>query len=246
MESINLLANRWSARLLEESRRVAAFLQSRKVWLLSGWTFLCLLGGLVRAAKFFQDYPDLAGSARIPGLLAPSLLIAAAPWLGWFLAARAYPRRPDLKQHQFEGFLVSLAMGMLLSMVMRLATYHLAIPAMPPGAPVWAIAAFRIMTIDVALLCFMYMACFTMALRGAALFPLMLVAIWGYDLLMQLAIARYIASAGDVPAMVAGPFAELLGGNMRKVLISMVIWLPYLMLSARVNAVFRAPAWVRT
>jgi len=269
MKHLPPLAERLSRRLLEESRRVAAFVERRGVWLLVGWTCLCLLGGLFCAAVFFHQYPQFAQDHRIPALMAPSLTIAAAPWLAWFLASRAYPKGAQLRQpairlatlgrweaiganpqqqrneQAFEGFLVSLAMGMLLSMIMRLVTYYLAIPAMPPGAPEWGFAAFRIMTFDVALLSFMYMACFTMALRRAPLFPRMLVVTWCYDLLMQLAIARYIAEAGELPALVAGPFADLLGGNVRKVLLSMVIWMPYLMLSTRVNALFRARVRVR-
>ncbi len=269
MDQVIALAANLSARLLDESRRIASFIQRRGVWILAFWTVLALGGGLLRTGKFFLAHPHLASDARIPELMAPSLLIAAAPWLAWFLASRAYPHGEGARQpafrlaafgtwrrispqelrsqpaYGFEGFLVSLAVGMLLSMVMRLVTYHLAMPAMPPGAPGWAIAAFRIMTLDVALLSFMYMMCFTMAQRAAPLFPRMLVVTWCYDLLMQFAIAKYVASAGAVPAIVAGPFADMLTGNVRRVLISMTIWLPYLMVSARVNTTFRARVRVR-
>lgn len=252
-----------SRRLHDESRRIALFFERRIVALLAIWASIAILGGLMRVAVLFHNYPHLATDDRIPGLMLPYLMIAAAPGLAYWLASRAYPQglgrnQPSLRLaafgswqalpegkaqsypgYGFEGFLVSLAGGMLLTMIMRLGTYLLAMPAMPVGAPAWATAAFRIMSFDVAFLSFMYTVCFTMALRAAPLFPRMLVLTWCYDLLMQLAIAKYIAAAGVVPGIVAGPFAELLGGNVRKVLISMAIWLPYLVLSTRVNLTYR-------
>lgn len=269
MDDLIAFRNRLSDRLLNESRRIADFIDRRVYWLLAVWAILSLGGGLLRAGVFFHRFPGLASDARIPQLLAPSILIAAAPWAAHFLVVRAYPKishaalsapraapqgkwralRSDLPQDRaacgFEGFLVSLAVGMLLSMVMRLATYYLAMPAMPPGAPRWATAAFRIMTYDVAFLSFMYMICFTMVQRAVRLFPRMLIITWCYDLFMQFAIAKTIVSAGPVPEIVAGPFTTLLMDNVYKILISVTIWLPYLILSTRINATFRGRIRVR-
>lgn len=269
MDYLIAVRDRLSDRLLNESRRIAKFIERRVLWLLGAWTLLALGGGLLRAGVFFHRFPQLASDDRIPQLMAPSILIAAAPLFAYWLVAQAYPKnqqaapaalrradqskwrplRTDLPQDRaavgFEGFLVSLAVGMLLSMVMRLVTYYLAMPAMPPGAPAWASAAFRIMTYDVAFLSFMYMACFTMAQRAVPLFPRMLMVTWCYDLLMQFVIAKTITSAGPVPDIVAGPFATLLSDNVRKVLISMAIWLPYLVVSPRINATFRRRVRVR-
>lgn len=251
-----------SARLLDESRRLGALFQRGLPLLLALWAALALLGGLVRIAVLVRSHPALAAPAAVAIHLAPYLLIAVAPAIAVFLVSRAFPNGAAT-QHAFrlspvghwqelsagqarstpgygvEGWLVSLAGGMLLAMVMRLGTFLLAMPAMPPGTPAWALAAFRIMAFDVAFLGFMYAACFTMALRAAPLFPRMLLLTWSYDLLMQLAIAKHIAAAGPIPAIIAQPFAALLEGNVRKVLITVAIWLPYLILSHRVNVTFR-------
>lgn len=251
-----------AARLLDESRRLAALFQRGLPMLLVLWAGLAVCGGLARIAVLVRSHPALAEPVPIAVLLAPYLLIAIAPAVAVFLVSRTFPQEAapqpafrlspvgrwmDLSAGQarsmpgygLEGWLVSLAGGMLLAMVMRLGTFLLAMPAMPPGTPAWALAAFRIMAFDVAFLGFMYAACFTMALRAAPLFPRMLVLTWCYDLLMQLAIARYIAAAGPIPPIVAEPFAALLEGNARKVMITVVIWLPYLILSQRVNVTFR-------
>ncbi|WP_375196236.1 DUF2569 family protein [Sphingobium sp.] len=78
-----------------------------------------------------------------------------------------------------------------------------------------------------------------MALRLAPLFPRFLVMVWGVDLLAQLIIARLIADVANVPSGVDAALLDMLTGNVKKVLISAAIWLPYLLLSDRVNVTFR-------
>jgi hypothetical protein len=81
-----------------------------------------------------------------------------------------------------------------------------------------------------------------MALRTVPLFPRMLLLAWGLDILMQLAIAKTIVATPGLPADVAGPLHGLLEGNITKVLISAFVWLPYLILSERVNVTYRRRA----
>jgi hypothetical protein len=57
---------------------------------------------------------------------------------------------------------------------------------------------------------------------------------------MQLATAKLVASAGYVPPQVAEALHHLLYGNVEKVMISVAIWLPYLLLSKRVNVTYRS------
>jgi hypothetical protein len=72
------------------------------------------------------------------------------------------------------------------------------------------------------------------------LFPRLLAAIWLADITMQLVTAQLMAQAGNVPPQVAEALHSLLSGNIQKVLISVAIWLPYLLLSRRVNVTYRS------
>jgi hypothetical protein len=67
----------------------------------------------------------------------------------------------------------------------------------------------------------------------------LLVAIWLADVTMQLAIASVVGAAPHLPPEVAGALRPLLDGNVKKVLISIGLWLPYLLLSDRVNITYR-------
>ena len=51
--------------------------------------------------------------------------------------------------------------------------------------------------------------------------------------------ARAVAVQGDLPETVAVALQRLLGNNVLKVLVSVALWLPYLMLSKRVNLTYR-------
>jgi len=66
----------------------------------------------------------------------------------------------------------------------------------------------------------------------------LLMAIWIGDLTMQVATAQVVSST-HLPAAVATALHSLLIGNVKKVLISVALWLPYLLLSTRVNVTYR-------
>jgi hypothetical protein len=78
------------------------------------------------------------------------------------------------------------------------------------------------------------------ALRRVPLFPRLLAAVWAADLAMQLFTAELVTRAGHLPPAVAGSLQSLLEGNVKKVLVSIAIWLPYLLLSRRVNVTYRS------
>lgn len=136
------------------------------------------------------------------------------------------------------GIMVSLLVGMLLNVPVRAAEYLAAIPPIPRASPEWLSTLQVAMTFDVVLFTSLYPIAFVAALKRVPLFPRMLVAIWMLDITMQLGIARIVAGT-HLPHGVAGALQNLLFGNVKKVLISVCLWLPYLLLSTRVNVTFR-------
>jgi hypothetical protein len=95
------------------------------------------------------------------------------------------------------------------------------------------------MTVDVVLMSSLYTIAFVAALRKVPLFPRLLAAIWALDLAMQFLTAELVANTPDLPPAVGTALASLLEGNVKKVLISVALWLPYLLLSKRVNVTYR-------
>jgi hypothetical protein len=134
--------------------------------------------------------------------------------------------------------MVSLLIGMLLNVPVRALEYLAAMPPVGPVSPPWLSTLRFAMTLDVVLFTSLYMVAFVAALRRAPLFPRLLAAIWLGDITMQLATAR-MAAATHLPDRVAVALQGLLEGNLKKVLISIAIWLPYLLLSKRVNVTYR-------
>ncbi|MFM5949353.1 MAG: DUF2569 domain-containing protein [Novosphingobium sp.] len=201
--------------------------------------------------------------AELASLALPYLLIAIAPVAGLRLTLRAFPnglitarpafhlsgygrwtrvdpvRAADSPDFGPSGFMASLLIGLLLNVVIRSGEFLVAVPALSSAAPDWGRALFHIMAADVAVMGFFYMVCFVMALRSVPYFPKMLLFVWGLDILAQLLIAQQIGPMAGLPASVAGSLQQLLQGNITKVLISAVVWLPYLMLSDRVNITYR-------
>ena len=138
-----------------------------------------------------------------------------------------------------SGIMVSLLVGMMLNVPVRAAEYFAAMPPLPQLAPQWLSALHFAMTLDVVLFGSLYMIAFVAALRRVPLFPRLLAAIWLMDLGMQLLTAKLVVAAGSLPPAVSISLQSLLEGNIKKVLISMALWLPYLLLSRRVNVTFR-------
>ena len=135
--------------------------------------------------------------------------------------------------------MVSLLVGIILNVPVRAMEYLAAMPAISGPIPPWLSTLHIAMTIDVVLLSSLYTIAFVAALRRVPLFPRLLVAIWLLDVAMQLFIAEAVADASELPPAVAGALYPLLEGNLHKALISVSIWLPYLLLSKRVNVTYR-------
>ena len=112
-------------------------------------------------------------------------------------------------------------------------------PALAGHVPEWLSTLRLVMTLDVVLLSSLYTVAFVAALRQVPHFPRLLVAIWAVDIAMQLGVATAVAGTDGLPVPVAHALQTLLDGNVKKVLISIALWLPYLLLSKRVNVTFR-------
>jgi hypothetical protein len=155
----------------------------------------------------------------------------------WVALTRAQAEAHPL--YGTTGIMVSLLVGMMLNVPVRAAEYLAAMPPLPAAPPAWLATLHFAMTVDAVLFSSLYMIAFVAALRRAPLFPRLLLAIWLGDLAMQLITAKLVLGAGTAPPAVLGALHHLLNGNIEKVLISMAIWVPYLLLSTRVNVTYR-------
>lgn len=200
---------------------------------------------------------------ELASLVLPYLLVAIGPVAGLQLALRAFPNglmtaRPvlhlslygrwrhvsvlDARNNPYfgpAGFMASMLIGLLLNVVVRSMEFLVAVPALSLAAPLWGQRLFHVMAADVAVMGFFYMICFAMALRSVPYFPKMLLFVWILDVLAQLIIAHTISPLEGLPGSVAASLRDLLQGNITKVLISSFVWVPYLMLSDRVNITYR-------
>ena len=194
----------------------------------------------------------------------PYVLIVLAPVATILFALRQFPANAFQSQPRFRfarfgqwrradpiaartlplfgagGFMASLLVGILLNIPVRAMEFLTAMPALGGAAPAWARTLHAMMLVDLVLLSSLYAFAFVMALRHVPLFPRFLAFVWGVDILMQIGIARVMGHLADLPPAVGGSLGDLLEGNLKKVLISMAIWLPYLLLSKRVNLTYRS------
>jgi hypothetical protein len=252
------MLDRVSDRMRTKAAAMLLTLDTRLDRILIGWL---LLAGLAATSRIALS-PQVVPIAAVPTFVS-YMLVVAAPFastllaLRWFRDGHLQPQpatrlarvgrwrrlsRGEAEQHALygtSGIMVSLLIGMMLNVPIRAAEYFAAIPPTPEVAPHWFSALHFAFTLDVVLFSSLYMVAFVAALRRAPLFPRLLVAIWLADLAMQLVIAELVTAAGPLPAPVAASLQGLLEGNGKKVLISMALWLPYLLLSTRVNVTYR-------
>ena len=226
------------------------------IWVLLG-AFACGLRLSFPATPY-----DAAPWMSETGLL-PYILVIGAPVGALLLGLRLFPagrvhaqptirlaqigrwrkidclKAREMSQFGLYGVMASLLVGIAVNVPVRTLEFLTAVPALGSYAPSWFVSLYSVMLADVVLLSCLYMFAFAMALRMVPLFPRFLAMIWGVDLLMQIGIAQWIARIDDVPHAVEMALADLLTGNVKKVLISAALWLPYLLLSERVNVTFR-------
>lgn len=251
---------RHAVTLRRRSRAIPRVLGRRMGAIALAWLLVFLLASLPR---ILLAPTPIHGPRDLLELALPYLLVALAPIAGYMLASGSFPlgrippqpvvrlaiygrwRALDPRAARSSpvfgpaGFMASLLIGLLLNVVMRSFEFLLALPALNHHAPAWGTTLFHLMAADVVVMSFFYMVCFVMALRSVPLFPRMLLFVWALDILAQLIIARQLGGAAHLPGTVAQPLMNLLEGNISKVLISAFVWLPYLLLSDRVNVTYR-------
>lgn len=225
--------------------------------IMTGWFIVAMLASALRISV-----SPLHAALQAATLL-PYLLLVTAPLLSmglalcWFrdgdrlaqpvtrLARLGNWRAVGLAEAQrhplygSSGIMVSLLVSMLLNIPVRALEYLAAIPALSGSVPAWLSTLHFMMTLDVVLLSSLYAIAFIAALRRVPLFPRLLAAIWAIDIAMQLGIASAVAGTEGLPPKVAEALHTLLDGNVKKVMISVALWLPYLLLSKRVNVTYR-------
>lgn len=262
--SAQLFATRRFAAFREATRRkttrIVAYLDVEMELLITVWIAVMGVAAVAKVATAPIRPASLGGQCL---MALPYLLIALAPVAGYRVTAGSFPRGLISAQPFFRlarigrwrtldviearrnpmfgpaGFMASLLVGILLNVPVRTAEYLAAVPAIGLDAPAWAHTILIVMSADVIVMNFFYMVCFVMALRSIPLFPRMMVYAWVMDLCMQFAIANEVAHAPNLPPQVAGALLTVLDGNIHKVLISAAIWLPYLLMSERVNVTYR-------
>ena len=251
--------DRISAKLTARSAALLLTLDNRLDRILQGWL---LFAGLASAARIATASPPHAADG-VFSIVAPYVLLVSAPFastllaLRWFANGESQPQPVtrlarigrwrslsigEAKRHPLygtSGIMVSLLVGMMLNVPVRALEYFAAMPPVGRDVPAWLSALHFAMTFDVVLFTSLYMIAFVAALRCVPLFPRLLAAIWVGDLAMQVVTAELVARAGHLPPGVALALQSLLTGNVEKVLISMALWLPYLLLSKRVNVTYR-------
>jgi hypothetical protein len=240
-----------------EARSVAILhtLDARLDRFVIGWLIVAGIASLLRLIPF-SIAPISVGQAL------PYFLVVLAPAASIVLSLRWFAKGDHLPQPQYRlarlgrwtgvslreakqhrlfgasGIMLSLLIGTLLNVPVRAVEYLVAMPPIPSSAPRWLETLHFAMTLDVVLFTSLYAIAFVAALRRVPLFPRLLLAIWIGDLAMQLFTAQMVTST-QVPEAVALALRHLLTGNVKKVLISMALWLPYLLLSTRVNVTYR-------
>ena len=244
-------------RLRAKSASLLLSIESGLPRIMTFWFALAILASAIRiVASPINAAPDL--STFLPyALLVGAPLVSMGLALIWFRNSEQLPQPAtrlalvgrwrnispeEANRHPLygsSGIMVSLLVGMLLNVPVRALEYLAAMPALSGRVPDWLSTLQIAMTLDVVLLSSLYTIAFVAALRRVPLFPRLLAAIWAIDIVMQLGIASAVAGTEGLPPKVADALHTLLDGNVKKVLISVGLWLPYLLLSKRVNVTYR-------
>lgn len=226
--------------------------------IMAAWVLVALAACAVRIAvtPWRGGGPELATFlpyALIVGAPVASMILA----LRWFRGADRLPQ-PSLRLARLgrwrsldarsarrralygtTGLMVPLMVGLLLNVPLRTAEYLAAMPALSGEVPAWLQALQTMMTADLVIMSSLYVIVFVAALRRLPLFPRLLACVWLIDLALQGGMGLAAAAFMSLPPAVSSALADLLVANAVKAMVSIGLWLPYLLLSRRVNLTFR-------
>ncbi len=248
-------------RLSRRSEAIPRTLRRLTTALAIGWAGVFFLAACLRILASPRFDPGLSGWLQ---LLGPYAAIALAPLAGYALAEASFPparrtapseaslvqwgrwRKMRIGQARLHplfgpaGFMASLLVGLLLNVVLRSFEFLLSMPALTTQAPDWGRELFVLMAADVGVMSFFYMVAFAFALHSVTLFPRMLGFCWLLDILVQLLIAQRIGIDSRPSAECRLPrLTSCSRAISSKSSISAFVWLPYLILSERVNVTYR-------
>jgi hypothetical protein len=246
--------------LYRKSISAIAALENGMGRVIFGWVVVAGLLGILRI--LFAVSP-IDGPVAFLQTLLPYALVVAAPVGAYMIGNALFPRgalyaQPQIRLARYgrwtdvdclsarehplfgpTGMMASLVIGMMINVPVRSLEFLAAVPAMNGHAPIWGQILMAAMTMDVVVMNFLYMLAFMMALRSVPFFPRFLLVVWGIDITSQLTIAQFVGNAPGLPGSVGTAMGDLLSGNLKKVAISAALWLPYLLLSERVNLTYR-------
>lgn len=253
---IDQLGNSLQTRSVALVRRLDLDLNSIVLAWVAFASFACGL-----RAAFPASMVDTAGISI--SALAPYVIVIGAPVAALLYTAALFPSgaihsQPAIRLARYgrwrtldcvsartlpfygaTGVMASLLLGMLINIPVRTGEFLVAVPALGADAPLWFRTLFYAMMADVTVMSSLYAVAFVMALRNVPSFPRFLVMVWIFDLLAQVSIAQATAYFVTLPPDIGAPLQSLLVGNLKKVAISLVLWMPYLILSDRVNLTYR-------
>jgi hypothetical protein len=253
----------FSNKLYRKSIAAVALLEKSLPRIVIGWVAFVTLAGVLRT--IFAVSPIDSGVSFVQ-TITPYILLGGAPIAAYWVADQVFPRGALLQQPEIRlarygkwrpvnvlaarahpmfgptGMMASLLIGMLLNVPVRSLEFLAAVPAMNGNAPLWGQVLLAAMTTDVVVMNFLYVVCFVAALRCAPWFPRLLLLTWGLDITSQLAMAQLVGNVAGLPHTVGSAMGTLLAGNVQKVMISIIVWSPYLLVSERVNLTYRMRA----
>ena len=221
--------------LLQRRAGTALAWVEARAWLLPlTWLVVAGVGSVIRLNSQFAD--PLAWLPYAFFVLVPAAVLhAGLAMLGGRVAPAVIARHP---LYGAGGLMLSLLAALAAAILLRGLSFLSAIPAAGDGSSAWLGALHSWLAADAILACSLYALALAAGLRRSAHFPALLASAWAIDLSMQLIMAN-AAGGMLLPAAVGDAFHLLLRGNLTRLLVSIGIWLPYLLLSERVAVTYR-------